>query len=1343
MKNTMIGLLLCLALTALDVLADERWAERSDASLLEEARKYVANKSVMLWDMKAVDRLFELARRWQKLPSPLDDGQMIAEVFDRRDPVDAAQVVLQADTYELLGDLIPKTNDEKKFVAHAALRRALWIATTHLPTDTSRIARLETKIDSPSAPSEGPSVSDRSPRPISDNIYFISEFERLVAASDTLPETEIFLQAGHSAAVSRLIWSPDDAFIATTSYDNSLKLWDAASLRLIYTYHGHGSLVNAAAFTPDGKWLVTAGANPDRSLHVIERRSGRQLRRLTGHGQGVQDVVILPDGKRALSVSDLGGEAILWDLQTGALLRKYLFEDVGNLRSVAVLPDGNRAIIGGYSGHIALVSLDEGRVLHRYEKQERAVVQIVVHPGGTSFYTAIGGVLGQGVGGGVLLRWQVDNDKPPVRYAGPAGNLWGVTISADGQRVAAGGGDTTLGVFGNGKTEHALWVWHSDNGELLLRLPLSERWGGKGIRALSFSSDGKLLAFSSDGDNGILVRAPSAKGEIRRFEGRLFAERLLAVGEDGAAWQSVSINNPELAKHRRELGNLRSPAPETMASRIGDGVHRLMRWSLLSGEREETVDLHQRNIKLLSTVGEYTFSLSEGFWDLGKDRSFKSGMLLDLVATHPKKGQVQKRTHLLHGGDGKDRIFLHLEEPVAVSQQGRYLAVAYKTELVGQDLDPDYYIAIFERNEDGFEHLKNLPVAHPVKALAFASGENRLLAGVCVKRDDNFKFRCDKDKGVRLLCADVEAGQWVSQSQAATESIDDIRVSPDGAFALTTGSNAIAWRTSDCGFVRELSAGDRRRTARGAWSPDQKRIAVASYGRRIHLWDTDRVGLERSLIGFEGVVRQIAFTPDGKTLLSLTSDGMIRLWDPDTGALRATMIEFDDGEWMTVIPEGYFMGSPNADRQLSVRYGDRVYGMDQFYDLFYRPDIVRRKLAGERIDDLIGLKIKEALHKPPPQVTVRTKLSKDGIASVMIDASDTGGGIGALRAYHNGKLVASDDEPRSATMAAAPRPAAQDAAGVRGMLAASARKPAPVPTRRQRLQKVDVRLAPGENRVWVTGFNADGSIQSRPVMVYLPAQPAAAPRVFVLAVGVDRYRNTRDIPTLRYAVKDAQTFASEMRERLAKVYPHQPVEIRLLADDKATVADLQRELERLRTEMRPGDVFVWFIASHGMLDGNSAYNVVLHDADLDRPGQGVLPADRLIGWLKRLPALDQMVVIDTCHAGGLDGTVRGLYDARLGVLARSMGLHILASASATEEALDGYKENGLFTHSMLRAMGDPASDTNADRRLSVTEFGRYARTLTQRIAREMRFSQTPLVFHYGRDLVVSEFSAIR
>lgn len=1308
----------------------------TDAALLEEAQAIVERKKLTPWgDIDAADVLVLLLRRWHDLPESTD-AAIIEAALNRRDPVPPGQALQRVRAYELVGDLALITEYEpERRAALAAFCLAEWLVTTHLPQDTERLARLRGKIArSQSKPAEAAPAASAVPQPHraegktdrpADRVFAVVEAERLLTAKDALPDSEVFIQAGHSGSISRLAWSPDDAFIATASADNTVKLWDVAAGRLVYTYRGHGSLVNAVAFTPDGALLVTAGAQPDNSLHIIERRSGRLLRRLAGHTGGVQDFGFMPDG-RLLSVAEDGGQAILWDIGSAKMLQKFRFEGIGNFRSVAVLPDGERALVGSYSGHLALVSLTDGRVLRSYPKQPLEIAQIAVHPDGRSFSAAVGGMIGQTAGGGALIRWPLDGEEPLLHYAGPGPNatLWGLALSPDGTTIAAAAGNSVMGSFGDRAAEDAVWLWQPDSKASQVRWQFGKEWSGTGITSLAFSHDGRRLAYAENGARVLAIRRLEAEAAERVFGGRRQAWRLLAAGGDGSAWTSVSIPDRSLAEARRARGDLKSPAPQGIQAML-DGIHRVMRWDLRSGDRADVVDAHTKRIELLSAAGQTVLSFSRDLV-LGTENGF---------------AVVAART----GGDTSTANFsaqldwgMLGDDAVAISRSGRRLAIAHRNSTPDM-AKADYFVSLYERDEKGYGRVHTLPVEQPVTALAFGADEARLFAGICEGRA-TIGGGCDEGKGVRLHCADLDAGRWAARSEAVTRKINALRVSPDGAFVLSTGANAIGWRTDTCQGMRELWAGDGRFTSTGAWSPDQKRAAVASAGRRIHLWDAAKVSVERVLDSFDGRVVEIDFTPDGKSLLALSDDGALRLWDADTGALRATMIEFDDGEWMTITPEGYFTGSPGADRQLNVRYGDRVYGMDQFYDVFYRPDIVRRKLAGEKIDDLIRTTLDEAVRRPPPRVAVAAQPDADGRVRLKLEASDAGGGIGALRVYHNGKLVASDDVPRTAPQEAAPRPAAQGGMTVRRLLAAEAKRvksSAPAP---QRLKEVDIRLAPGENRVWVTGLNADGSLRSRPLVVDLPSRPEAPARVFVLALGVDHYRNKRDIPTLRYAVKDARTFSREMRERLAKVFPQQPVEIRYLENEKATLANLQATLERLREEMRPGDVFVWFIASHGILDGDSVYNVVLHDADLDRPGRGMLPADRLAEWLKRLPALDQLVVIDTCHAGGLDGTLRGLYDARFGVLARSMGLHILASASATEEAIDGYKGNGLFTHSMLQAMNDPGSDSNADRRLTVTELGRYARALTHRIARQMRYSQNPLVFHFGRDLVVAEFT---
>src|SRR4029079_4734515 len=49
--------------------------------------------------------------------------------------------------------------------------------------------------------------------------------------------------------------------LASGSADNTLKLWDVTTQKLLATLEGHSSSVNAVAFSPDGKTLASGSAD--------------------------------------------------------------------------------------------------------------------------------------------------------------------------------------------------------------------------------------------------------------------------------------------------------------------------------------------------------------------------------------------------------------------------------------------------------------------------------------------------------------------------------------------------------------------------------------------------------------------------------------------------------------------------------------------------------------------------------------------------------------------------------------------------------------------------------------------------------------------------------------------------------------------------------------------------------------------------------------------------------------------------------------------------------------------------------------------------------------------------
>ncbi|HLG15107.1 MAG TPA: hypothetical protein VJH03_11475, partial [Blastocatellia bacterium] len=76
-------------------------------------------------------------------------------------------------------------------------------------------------------------------------------------------------------------WSPDGRSLASASDDNTVRIWDAGSGKLLRSLEGHTHSVNSVAWSPDGRSL--ASASDDNTVRIWDAGSGKLLRSLEGH----------------------------------------------------------------------------------------------------------------------------------------------------------------------------------------------------------------------------------------------------------------------------------------------------------------------------------------------------------------------------------------------------------------------------------------------------------------------------------------------------------------------------------------------------------------------------------------------------------------------------------------------------------------------------------------------------------------------------------------------------------------------------------------------------------------------------------------------------------------------------------------------------------------------------------------------------------------------------------------------------------------------------------------------------------------------------------------------------
>lgn len=566
----------------------------------------------------------------------------------------------------------------------------------------------------------------------------------------------------------------------------------------------------------------------------------------------------------------------------------------------------------------------------------------------------------------------------------------------------------------------------------------------------------------------------------------------------------------------------------------------------------------------------------------------------------------------------------------------------------------------------------------------------------------------------RLQMREIETQKIVRTFEGHTETISSLQVSQDGKRLLTASwdGHIRLWDVASGLTVKKL-VGHQGAVHVAIFNDVENNIFSAGADRVIRVWDLSSGKVLQTLQGHLAEITSLQVTTDEKMLISHSIDGITKFWDLTSGKEFFEHIHFGEKEWMVKNPAGYFNGTQQARQFIHFVDGMKTYSVDQFFDEFYRPDLLPKIFQNRGGDD--GLKgIQGQLQKsPPPSVKVAVIASSDpGKAELFVKMIDNGAGVNNLKLFHNGKSIQIDKSTLKL-------PNGKDQ----------------VATYRH-----VVSLVGGTNAFSATASNKD-KIESDPNSAeFFSETTGKTSTCYLLAVGINQYKNPRMI--LNYAKPDAESFEKILGQKGKQLYKQ--LEIHTLFDGAATRTSILNKMDELAAKIQQEDVFIFYYAGHGSMVDDRFFFIPSESTrlyDLGSLQKEAIEASALQEKFKNIHALKQLIVMDACQSGGsveLLATRGAAEEKAIAQLSRSAGIHVMASAGSEQFAAE-FTElgHGLFTYLLIKALQGDADGAPKDGKVTIYELKSYLDDQVPEMTRKLKGKpQYPYTFSRGQDFPV-------
>jgi eukaryotic-like serine/threonine-protein kinase len=240
---------------------------------------------------------------------------------------------------------------------------------------------------------------------------------------------------GNAGPLWSLAVSKDGKNLAMGTDEGTVKYWDIAGEKVLWTLNAHKAPVWTLALSPQGNFLAT-GSDDGRAI-VWDVNTQKEVH-VFAHSGGVRTVAFDPAGKRLLT-GVRNGTVKVWDIDLGKEIPLEIAGHSGPIGAVAYAPDGKTLASASGDKTIKLWDASTGKEKLTLHGHQAAVYAIAFAPNGRHLVS--------GSWDKTVRLWDLASGSPVATLTTPTQDVWSVDFNGDGTLFASTGEDLKVRIW--------------------------------------------------------------------------------------------------------------------------------------------------------------------------------------------------------------------------------------------------------------------------------------------------------------------------------------------------------------------------------------------------------------------------------------------------------------------------------------------------------------------------------------------------------------------------------------------------------------------------------------------------------------------------------------------------------------------------------------------------------------------------------------------------------------------------------------------------------------------------------------------------------------------------------